>query len=125
MAIGPVAPKEHLMKSKRLWYITPDTLFNGSAAAALAGSHGLALDIAEPRDLKRLEREQADVVIDWDGMPPDYRARLLNGTAVRVVAVHGFNVPDSVSGFLARRGVLISPRLGHAFFQALAAVRAA
>ena len=113
------------MMPKPLVYVTTDRLYNGSAAEALADRHGVALEVAEPRDLPRLERERAAVVVDWDGLPEDYRAKLLNGAAVTVVAVHGHNVPDSVSDFLARRGVLFSPRLGHGLFQALAGPRAA
>ena len=72
-----------------------------------------------------MERERAAVVLDWDGTPEDDRAKLLNSTAANVVAVHGFNVPDSVQAFLGRRGVVFSSQLSHAFFQTLAGVRAA
>jgi hypothetical protein len=41
-------------------------------ALALAAKYGLDLAVVEPRDLPRLERERADVVVDWDGMPADY-----------------------------------------------------
>lgn len=100
-------------------YFTPDSL-NAATAEVLADRHGVDLEVAEPRDLPRLERERADLIIDWDFVPEDYRTKLLNGSVVNVVAVHGYNVPDSVASFLPRRGIIFSRRLDDHFFQALA-----
>jgi hypothetical protein len=105
--------------TKRLRYLTTDCV-NASTAEALAAHYGLALELVEPRDLPRLERERADLVVDWDGIPEDDRARLLNGTAVNLVAVHGYNLGDGLAGFLPRRGILCGRQLGHHLFRALA-----
>src|SRR5262249_36889811 len=69
---------------------------NAAAAEALAAAHDMAVRIVEPRDLPRLEREPIDLVVDWDFSPADSRAKVLNGTAVNVVAVHGYGVSDSL-----------------------------
>jgi hypothetical protein len=80
----------------------------------------LELEVAEPRDLTRLEREQASVIIDSDSLPADLQSYLSNGTAVRVVAIHGYNLSDSVASFLPRRGIDYGRRLDEQFFRELA-----
>jgi hypothetical protein len=101
-----------------LGYITTDPV-NATTAEALAAQHGVDFQIVEPRDLPRLEREPIDLVVDWDFIPEDYRARLLNSTALKVAAIHGYGISDSLASFLARRGIICSPRLDQHFFQAL------
>jgi hypothetical protein len=44
---------------------------------------------------------------------------LLSGTAVNVVAVHGYGAGDALASFLPRRGILFSRRLDRHFLQAL------
>lgn len=99
-------------------YLTIDAT-NAATAQELADRHAVPLNVAEPRDLSRLEREEARIVLDWDFLP-DYRAKLLNGSAAKVVALHGFQIPDSVASFLPRRGIIVSRRLDDYLFQALA-----
>jgi hypothetical protein len=77
------------------------------------------LEVVEPRVLPRLEREPIDLVVDQDFMPEDDRARLLNGTAVNVVAIHGYSLSDSLASFVARRGIVCGPQLDQHFMQAL------
>jgi hypothetical protein len=105
-------------------YLTTDPV-NAAHAEGLAEANGIPLEVADPRDLPRLEREQAPVILDWDHLPPEYRTRLLNGTRVTVLAVHGYGIPDSVASFLPRRGVICSRRLDNELFAALARARAA
>jgi hypothetical protein len=102
-----------------LGYLTTDSL-NAATAETLAAKYGLDLEVVEPRDLRRLERERANLVIDWDCIPEDYQAKLLNGTTVNIVAIQGYNIGDALAGFLPRRGIICSPRLDHHLFQALA-----
>ena len=101
------------------YYLTTDDV-NAAASMDLADRHGLTLEIAEPRDLPRLEAERADLVVDWDYIPADYRAKLLNGTAVNVLAVHGYDLDDYLGAFLARRGILCGRLLDDHLFRALA-----
>jgi hypothetical protein len=103
---------------KTLYYLTTDEV-NASTARALASALGIDLETAEPRDLPRLAGEHAEVVLDWDFLAPEDRSSLLNGCAVRVVGVHGYNVGDSVTGFLPLRGVLVSRHLDRDFLAAL------
>ena len=103
-----------------LAYLTTDPC-NAAAIETLAAKEQLALEIVEPRDLPRLEREHADIVLDYDFLPPDDRARLLDSDAVRVVALHGYNLDDGLANFLPRRGVLCRRRLDDRFVQALTA----
>lgn len=105
--------------NEMLYYVTTDET-NASSALGLASAAGIHLEPAEPRDLPLLEREAARVVLDWDYLPADLRARLLNGTACRLAGVHGYQVGDSVGGFLAVRGIVVSRHLDEAFVAALA-----
>lgn len=100
---------------KPLHYLTTDPV-NANAAEALAA--GLPLEAAEPRDLPRLRRPGALVILDWDHLPADSRAALLD--AVEVLGVHGYNLSDSVTRFLAARGVVVGRRLDEPFVTALA-----
>jgi hypothetical protein len=111
--------EEHDMKTAKLYYLTTDPL-NGRTAEGLASVEGIQLEIAEPRDLPRLERERAEVVLDWDFIPPEDHSYLLNGCAVQLVGVHGYKVGDSVASFLPQRGVVVSRHLDQAFVAALA-----
>jgi hypothetical protein len=104
---------------KPLGYFTTHAV-NAGTAAALADMHGVELEIVEPRDLPRLQRERAALIVDWDYLPADYQAKLLNGTEVNVVAIHGYNLDDGLASFLPRRGILCSRRLDHHLFRALA-----
>jgi hypothetical protein len=104
---------------KRLYYLTTDET-NACTALELAAAVGIDLEVAGPRDLPRLEREEAEVLLDWDFVPPDERSRLLNGSAARVVGVHGFQVSDSVASFLPLRDILVSSHLDRPFVTALA-----
>jgi hypothetical protein len=101
-----------------LGYLTTDAC-NATAAEALAARHCLHLEIVEPRDLPRLEREPIDLVVDWDFIPEDYRSKLLNSMAVNIVAIHGYGLSESLAGFLRRRGIECNPRLNQRFLQAL------
>jgi hypothetical protein len=103
----------------KLYYLTTDDV-NGTAAQDLATALGIDLEAAEPRDVARLKGEGAEVVLDWDHLPPEDRSSLLNGFAVRVVGVHGYNIADSVASFLPLRGVVVSRHLDLAFVAALA-----
>ena len=102
----------------KLYYLTTDAE-NADDAQRLAADEGIDLEVAEPRDLLRLEREGAGVVLDWDSVPHEYRSPLLDGSA-RLVAVHGYQLSDSVTSFLPRRGTLVSRHLDRAFVAALA-----
>jgi hypothetical protein len=104
----------------RLAYLTTDPC-NAATAEALAATYRLELDIVEPRDLPRLEREQADLVLDWDALPPDYQSQLLNSAAVHVVAIHSYNLDDGLASFLPARGILCGRRLDDRFVEALTA----
>src|SRR5262245_39133581 len=101
------------------FYLTIDQT-NAARAESLANRFALALEVAEPRDLPRLERQGAKLVLDWDFLPQDYQDRLLNGTGADVVAVHGYNLPDALVSFLPRRGILCSRTLDEQLFEALA-----
>ena len=107
-----------MKKNTHYHYLTTDPL-NAATAESHAARHGLELKVVEPRDLPRLEQDRASVVVDWDFLPEDLRTYLLNGTAVQVVAFHGYDLGDSVAGFLPRRGILCGPRLDENFFQEL------
>jgi hypothetical protein len=104
---------------KRLYYLTTDES-NACTALSLAAAVGIDLEAVGPRDLPRLEREEAEVLLDWDFVPPDERSHLLNGSAARVVGVHGFQVSDSVASFLPLRGIVVSRHLDRAFVATLA-----
>ncbi len=105
--------------TKPLHYLTLDPV-NALDAAALAAGYGLDLEIVEPRDLPRLGRERAALVVDWDFLPEDDRAALLKDSGVQVVAVHGYNLDDGVARFLPRRGIRCGKRLDRRLFQGLA-----
>jgi hypothetical protein len=107
--------------TNRLGYLTTDPV-NAATAEALAAECGLGLHVVGPRDLPWLEYQGADLVVDWDFIPEDYQARLLNGTGANVVAVHGYNLGDGVAGLLAGRGLVCGRLPDHAFFQELAGV---
>src|ERR1700730_15175672 len=79
-----------------LGYITTDPI-NATTAQALAAQHGVDFRSVDPRDAPRLEREPIDLVVDWDFIPEDYRARLLNSTALKVAAIHGYGISDSLA----------------------------
>jgi len=107
-----------------LSYLTTDPT-NAEWAKTLAARWGIDLEEADPRDVVRLEREQAQVILDWDhleGMPK--REHFLNGSPVKVVAVHGHNLP-SWADFLARRGIIVTSQLDDALFAAITARRKA
>ena len=109
------------MKSmKPLAYLTTDPT-NAAAAELLAANHGVDLEVIEPRDLDRLDRESTALILDWDYLPEDCRAGLLTGSGANVVAIHGYNVGDGPASFLPRRGILYSPRLDAHLFQLLVA----
>jgi hypothetical protein len=104
---------------KTLGYLTTHAV-NADSAAELAAMHGVDLEIVEPRDLLRLQRERAELIVDWESMPDDYRAKLLNGTELKIVAIHGYNVDEGIGGFLAWPGIICSRRLDHHLFRAVA-----
>jgi hypothetical protein len=104
---------------KLLGYLTTDSM-NAATAEVLAARYGLKLEVVEPRDLPQLECQSVDFVLDWDFIPEDSQAELLNSTAVNIVAVHGYNLSDGLAGFLPRRGIICSPRLDCRLVQALA-----
>jgi hypothetical protein len=110
---------EKEMNHPKLYYLTID-LLNARTAEELAFAAGIDLEPAEPRDLPRLEKHQAEVILDWDYLPPEDRSYLLNGCAVQLVGVHGYNIADSVASFLPQRGIVVSRYLDEAFFTALA-----
>jgi hypothetical protein len=103
---------------KLLGYLTTNPQ-HAATAEALATQHGFDLEIVEPRELLRLEHEHADLVLDWDFLPEEYQKHLLNGTTVNIVAIHGYNLSDSLAAFLPRRGILCARRLDEQLFQAL------
>jgi hypothetical protein len=102
-----------------LGYLTTHAL-SADTAAALAAMHGLDLEIVEPRDLLRLRRERAELIVDWDSMPDDYRAELLSGTEVKIVAIHGYNLDEDIADCLPCSGIIRSRRLDHLLFRAVA-----
>jgi len=105
-------------------YLTVDPL-NAATAEELASDCGLAVELAEPRDLPRLESQNALLILDWDYLPPEDRDRVLTSSALQVVAIHGFTVTDSVTRFLLRRGALCYMQLGQEMFRGLAGLPAA
>src|SRR5262249_7326887 len=104
----------------RLAYLTTDPC-NAATVEALATTYRLHLAIVQPRDPPRLAREQAALPLDWDVLPPDYQARLLNSAAVDIVAIHSYNLDDGFASFLPARGILCGRRLDDGFVQALTA----
>ena len=68
--------------------VHPEGNASGGQNAAAAETHadrcGLTLEVVDPRDLSRLARERADVVLDWDYLPEEMRGRLLDGATVNV-----------------------------------------
>lgn len=110
--------KGSLMNREPFHYLTIDPV-NAATAEELAEQNCVLLELAEPRDLPRLEKENALLIVDWDFIPPDYRDRVLASTALRVIAVHGYNVPSSVATFPPRRDILCYSKLGPELFQAL------
>jgi hypothetical protein len=113
-----VSGSMEMKKNRRYHYLTTDS-GNAATAEALAVRRGLELEIVEPRDLPRMEREQANVIIDSDFLPADLQSYLINGMEVQVVAIHGYNLSDSVASFLPRRGIVCGRRLDEQFFREL------
>lgn len=103
---------------KPIFYLSIDPA-NAAAAAALAKRAGITLRTAEPRDLPALERDFADVVLDWDFIPEDYRDAILIGTRINLIAVHGYGVGDLLATCLPRNGVIYRKRLDRGLFRAL------
>jgi hypothetical protein len=101
---------------KSLGYLTTHSV-NANTAAALAAMHGVDLEIVEPRDLVRLERERVGLIVDWESMPDDYQARLLDGTDVKIVAVHGYNLDEGIGGFSPSEEIICSRRLDDELFR--------
>lgn len=107
------------MSEQILHYLTSDAL-NAETAEALAHRHGFTLEVVDPRDLPRLAHDQSALIVDWDYLTEDDRAKLLN-RALNVVAIHGFNLSDSLASFLPRsQGIICSRRLDDHLFAALA-----
>jgi hypothetical protein len=106
------------MKTTNLYYLTTDPV-NAQTAEGLASEEGIDLESAEPRDLPRLERERAEVILDWDHLPPEDRSHLLHGCSVQLVGVHSRNLGDGVASFLPRAEVAFSRHLDLAFVAAL------
>jgi hypothetical protein len=107
------------MTKTKFYYLTTDAV-NADTALGLAPAEGIDLEIAEPRDLPRLEGEGAEVILDWDFVPAEDRSRLLDGSAARLAGVHGYHLSDSVASFLLCRGTLVSRHLDRAFVATLA-----
>ena len=84
--------------------------------------YGIHIEAVDCRDIPRLEQEEAQVILDWHYLPDDYRDRLINGSAVRVVGIRGYDVAGA--DFLTRRGTIISADLDD-LFAALAGARPA
>ncbi len=99
-------------------HLTVDPL-NAATAEVLAAERGVWLEPAQPRDVLRLEKENALLIVDWDYLPKDDRDRVLASSALRVVAIHGFTLADSVVSFLRRRGVLCFKKLDPDMFRGL------
>jgi hypothetical protein len=102
-----------------LHYITIDQL-NGETARLLALDHGLELIIAEPGERPRLERQRAAVVVDWDCLPNEARSELLNSARLRIVAVHGYTVSESLKSHFARCQIAYDRQLDARLFGDLA-----
>src|SRR5262245_27078414 len=101
----------------KVYYVTIDET-NAQAMLLLAASCGV--EVAGPRDLAWLQERNAEVVLDWDFLPGDERARLVDDDGrLRLVGLHGYGLSDSVAGFLRRAGVLVSGRLDEEFVRAL------
>jgi hypothetical protein len=79
----------------------------------------MLLEVVGPRDLSRLEREQVELILDWNFIPEEERQSLLKSTSVNVLGVHGFSFSEALAGFLSRRGSVCSTRLDKCFFDAL------
>jgi hypothetical protein len=107
------------MKTTHLYYLTTDPV-NAQEAEGLASAEGIELRWAEPRDLPRLERERAGVILDWDHLPPEDRSHLLNGRTVQLVGVHGRNLGDRLPRFLPHARVAVSRRFDTRFLAKLA-----
>jgi hypothetical protein len=45
---------------------------------------------------------------------------LQNGTAVKIVAIHGYDLGEGIAGFLPWEGIICSRRLDHHLFRAVA-----
>src|SRR5262245_28281304 len=88
-----------------------------SLALRLGGAHRLSLIHIEPRDLSRLPG--GDLIIDADSIEVSLTERLLTDPKWFVRALHGYNVPDRLAGFLPGRGVFVSRRLDERLFRAL------
>jgi hypothetical protein len=93
-------------------YITTD--FVNAATAEKLG-----LEVAETRDLPRLEREGAAVALDWDHLPHDCRTYLLDAESIRVVGVHGYDLSEPLTALLPLCGVRVSRYLDLAFVAGL------
>jgi hypothetical protein len=104
--------------TRQLSYMTTDPL-NAATADQLALKYRLNLEVVEPRDLPLLEAHGADVILDWDFLPNDYRAKILNGMDLNVLAVHGRDLDEALSSFLPQRGIFCASRLDHHLFEAL------
>jgi hypothetical protein len=106
-----------------LKYLTTDEC-NAANAQALAERHDLPLEVIDPRDIAQLQLGKAYVVLDFDFLQVELREDLLNGSPVKVVAVHGYQLPAWAS-FLARRGIVVSSRLDDQLFLCLARMASA
>jgi hypothetical protein len=101
--------------------MTTDSV-NAETAEKLAAQCGFDLEIVEPRDLTRMEREQAPVVVDWDFVPGEQHARILSGAAGRILGVHGYNLGEDLTRFLPRRRIAYRPKLDVKLFRTVVSV---
>jgi len=106
------------LSTQPLHYLTIDSV-NAATTEVFAAEHGLLLELAEPRDLPRLEKQNALLIVDGDHLPPDNQDRVLASSSLRVAAIHSYSISDSAACFLSQRGILCSRKLDHEMFQLL------
>ena len=109
---------------KLLAYLTTD-LVNASTVESFASQHCIPVQTIEPRDLTKLDFSHFDLILDWDYIPDEIRVWLMRTAELKVVAIHGYGVSDSLAGFLPRRGVFYSPKLTQHFLFAISASKKA
>jgi hypothetical protein len=100
----------------RLLYLSVDEV-NIAQALELADELGLDLEPVEPRD--RAHFSAGVLVLDWDSISSELGTSVLRSADVRVVGVHGYNVPEPLESFLPERGVATGRRLSREVFEAL------
>jgi hypothetical protein len=112
--------KSTMPNQQDLSYITGDEV-SAYGAKELADQHEVALAVFDERYVPYLEEMKAPVVLSYDYITEPERHQLLNGSPIRLIGVHGYNMPSQLCKQLRSRGVAVSKRFDAAFLVAVVA----